>query len=120
MRDVNRIRPLLERLIAVWERHPDLRLGQIVSNASPKRDLFNIEDAALMREIERQLCDPPSNKPSPRPAMTPPKPPTISYAIRIVFEIIVPEGVTEWRFSSTAEGEDVVVSVPVMVRPGVD
>jgi hypothetical protein len=55
MRDVNRIRPLMERLIAVWERHPDLRLGQIVSNASPGHDSFNIEDAALVRAIELQL-----------------------------------------------------------------
>lgn len=55
MRDVNRIRPLMERLIAVWERHPDLRLGQIVSNASPDRDSFNIEDEALIQAIERQL-----------------------------------------------------------------
>jgi hypothetical protein len=62
MRDVNRIRPLMERLIAVWERHPDLRLGQIVSNASPSRDSFNIEDEALIRAIERQLRDHPTNK----------------------------------------------------------
>jgi hypothetical protein len=55
MRDVNRIRPLMERLIAAWERHPDLRLGQIVSNASPGRDSFNIEDEALVRVIEHQL-----------------------------------------------------------------
>jgi hypothetical protein len=55
MRDVNRIRPLMERLIAAWERHPDLRLGQIVSNASPERDSFNIEDEGLVRAIEYQL-----------------------------------------------------------------
>lgn len=55
MRDVNRIRPLMERLIAAWERHPDLRLGQIVSNASPGWDSFNIEDEKLIREIERML-----------------------------------------------------------------
>lgn len=55
MRDVNRIRPLMERLIDAWERHPDLRLGQIVSNASPNRDSFNIEDEALIKSIERQL-----------------------------------------------------------------
>jgi hypothetical protein len=57
MRDVNRIRPLMERLIAAWERHPDLRLGQIVSNASTDRDSFNIEDEALVRAIELQLSD---------------------------------------------------------------
>lgn len=59
MRDPARIRPLLERLAAAWERYPDLRLGQIVSNASPDRDSFNIEDEALLRVIERQLREPP-------------------------------------------------------------
>jgi hypothetical protein len=60
MRNVTRIRPLMERLIAVWERHPDLRLGQIVSNASPERDSFSIEDEALIRSIERQLGEQPT------------------------------------------------------------
>jgi uncharacterized protein YihD (DUF1040 family) len=63
MRDVNRIRPLMERLIAAWERHPDLRLGQIVSNASPNRDSFNIEDEVLIRVIERQLAEQSSTLP---------------------------------------------------------
>lgn len=55
MRDVARIRPLMERLIAVWERHPDFRLGQLVSNAAPNRDPYSIEDAQLIKAIERQL-----------------------------------------------------------------
>jgi len=63
MRDINRIQPLMERLIVAWERHPDLRLGQLVSNASPNRDSFNIEDEALIRVIEFQLRQQPSVEP---------------------------------------------------------
>ena len=65
MRDINRIQPLMERLIVAWERHPDLRLGQLVSNASPNRDSFNIEDEALIRVIEFQLRQQPSVEPQP-------------------------------------------------------
>lgn len=60
MRDINRIRPLLERLAVAWERCPDLRLGQLIINASnsPKNDPFNIEDEGMIQRIERILPGP--------------------------------------------------------------
>ncbi len=32
MRDINRIRPSMERLMALWYQVPDQRLGQFISN----------------------------------------------------------------------------------------
>lgn len=54
MRDASRIKPLLERLAAAWERNPDLRLGQLIYNATRNRDLFNIEDDDLLEVIEEK------------------------------------------------------------------
>jgi hypothetical protein len=50
MRDPRRIDPIIERLRAYWLANPDLRLGQIVVNATPSRDetrTFYCEDHLL-------------------------------------------------------------------------
>ena len=50
MRDPKRIRPLLDRLEAVWTQYPDIRLGQMLIVASPN-DLFSVEDDRLIVRI---------------------------------------------------------------------
>lgn len=44
MRDANRIEPMLAELKKVWEKHPDLRLGQLICNIIPKDKLYYVED----------------------------------------------------------------------------
>ena len=50
MRDPNRIDPLLELLGRAWKADPDLRLGQLITNAASmggwtnRNDVFNVED----------------------------------------------------------------------------
>jgi uncharacterized protein YihD (DUF1040 family) len=57
VRDPNRIPVILERLRVAWEKHPDLRLGQVIANASECRisRLFYLEDEALIVGIERMV-----------------------------------------------------------------
>jgi hypothetical protein len=50
MRDPERIDPLLEKVKEVWMKRPDLRLGQLISNAAELINLgniFNVEDENL-------------------------------------------------------------------------
>jgi hypothetical protein len=55
MRDPNRIEPLLALLREYWQKHPDMRLGQIVKNAydacwegaDSRASLFQTEDYLL-------------------------------------------------------------------------
>lgn len=58
-RPKERIEPLLNRLREAWLTAPELRLGQIVANASNEIrndfDPFYIEDEALIIVIEKQL-----------------------------------------------------------------
>lgn len=58
MRNPNRIRPLLDALAAAWEKCPDLRLGQLIENATfegTNAPLFYIEDEALIKLIENYM-----------------------------------------------------------------
>lgn len=51
----DRIDAIIERLRAVWKRHPDLRLGQMVSNGAkfgPDIPVHVIEDEPLIAAIE--------------------------------------------------------------------
>lgn len=55
MRNPGRIDVMLERLRDVWERNPDLRLGQIVCNAGQyglTMPIYHVEDEELMTAIE--------------------------------------------------------------------
>ncbi len=64
MRDPNRIDPILKQIEIYWKKCPDLRLGQIVSNAHDthtalngkplKRDVFYFEDDELLSVLEEQ------------------------------------------------------------------
>jgi len=58
MRDPKRIPIILERLKIIWEKNPDLRLGQLILNAE-KSDLvfssvYNTEDNDLLNELEER------------------------------------------------------------------
>ena len=61
MRNPRRIHRILAKLQAYWEAHPDLRVGQIVSNAAPDKDVFYIEDEVLeanIPKVPRRLNEP--------------------------------------------------------------
>lgn len=53
MRDPNRIDQLLARLKAIWERNPDLRLGQLILNVASDPVLYYVEDEELMTAMEK-------------------------------------------------------------------
>ena len=55
MRDVNRIYDILMKFQYLWEKYPDQRFGQIISNylAKDNEDIFYIEDD----EISQRLTD---------------------------------------------------------------
>ncbi len=68
MRNPERIKPILDRIEAVWKNNPDLRLGQIlvstlqheknVANSNVHLVLFNIGDENLVSYIENFLSKP--------------------------------------------------------------
>jgi hypothetical protein len=58
MADPNRIDPILAALRRVWERHPELRLGQIVVNAAslgatPDAPVFYVNDEKMVVGLEK-------------------------------------------------------------------
>jgi len=55
MREPKRIPKILQRLQNVWQKHPDLRLGQIIINAMKTEctSLFYVEDECLIKLIEK-------------------------------------------------------------------
>ena len=53
MRDPERIGPMLEVIKKIWEKYPDLRLGQLLCNAVPESLIYYIEDEALIGAIEK-------------------------------------------------------------------
>ncbi len=52
MEDSRKINETLARLAEVWKRHPELRLGQLISGAMPDY-LYYIEDQPLVKAIEK-------------------------------------------------------------------
>ena len=54
MRDPQRIRPLLVRLMLAWQTCPDLRLGQLISNSSG--GAYYIEDEEFIQDIEKYVA----------------------------------------------------------------
>ena len=58
MRPVERIPEVLSSLKKVWEKYPDMRLGQLLMNiarlAGPEQNLFYIEDDELLKRLSRQ------------------------------------------------------------------
>lgn len=60
MRDPARIPGILNALREFWVKHPDMRLGQIISNASFEAirdpDPFYVEDDALVKALPEMEC----------------------------------------------------------------
>lgn len=50
MRDPKRIPKILKELQKVWEKHPDLRLGQLLLNLG--FDFYYVEDKELIKKLE--------------------------------------------------------------------
>ena len=59
MRDPKRIEPMIQLVWDVWQRSPDLRLGQILVNAirptEPCPQVFSAEDDTIARGLEEML-----------------------------------------------------------------
>ena len=59
-RDEKRIRPFLDHIAEVWEKYPDLRFGQLISNATcGKMDIFFMEEDQMLQAInqfDEQVC----------------------------------------------------------------
>jgi hypothetical protein len=51
----DRKKNVIDRLLDVWQRYPDLRLGQLIDNV--RVNLYYIEDLDLIREIEYSYRD---------------------------------------------------------------
>lgn len=51
MRDKDRIPVMLDELRKLWEKYPDLRLGQLITNVINNPTLYYIEDAELIRTL---------------------------------------------------------------------
>lgn len=57
----NRIKPLLSKVEEAWQKHPDLRLGQLLigllrsEEVTPCPGLFYLEDEELLRRLEVRL-----------------------------------------------------------------
>lgn len=52
MRDPQRIDRTLKRLRKYWKKYPDMRLGQIIENATPEGvDVFYVEDDVVESNI---------------------------------------------------------------------
>jgi len=53
--DEEKIDELFNKLRQYKRKHPYLRVGQIISNLDPKRNVFNIEDSELFENITKEL-----------------------------------------------------------------
>jgi hypothetical protein len=51
LRDPSRIPLIIMNLNYLWNRNPDLRLGQLVENLSTGTDTFNLEDDEMLDRI---------------------------------------------------------------------
>ena len=64
MRDPKRIRKICDRLAACWEKVPDWRFGQLMSNVlgeyvgRTKKDIFFPEDEELISFFEEYFSEP--------------------------------------------------------------
>jgi uncharacterized protein YihD (DUF1040 family) len=53
MRDPNRIDKILSGIKKVWEKYPDLRLGQLLCNVMRDPALYYVEDEDLVSYLEQ-------------------------------------------------------------------
>ena len=60
MRSIDRIPNILAKLSKIWEKYPDLRLGQLLLNCFSDPLLYYIEDDKLIESLESyylNLCN---------------------------------------------------------------
>ena len=57
MRDINRIDTVLSEIKSIWEKNPDLRLGQLISNVIRDPALYYIEDEDLVKVLKELYKD---------------------------------------------------------------
>lgn len=53
MRDPDRIDPVLSTVRRLWEKYPDMRLGQLLVNVAHGDDMFNLEDEELVLRLHK-------------------------------------------------------------------
>ena len=54
MRDTNRIPVLIELVMRIWSKNPDLRLTQLILNIAGKdEDLYYLEDDKLVERLKK-------------------------------------------------------------------
>lgn len=59
MRDPKRIPRIIEQVLKIWERNPDLRLGQLIENCRGfALDAYNLEDDVLERRLSEVYGEP--------------------------------------------------------------
>lgn len=51
MRDPQRIKPLIVKIFAIWEKNPDFRLMQLLGNCFPAGDHYYREDEDLDKAL---------------------------------------------------------------------
>lgn len=52
MRNPDRIPKILNEIEKIWQRHPDLRLGQLILNLEYRLPLYQIEDEELVAALK--------------------------------------------------------------------
>lgn len=52
MRDPRRIPKILQKLERIWEKYPDLRLGQLILNSVQGPVLYYVEDEELIKILK--------------------------------------------------------------------
>lgn len=62
MRDPDRIPIILDKLRNLWQKYPDLRLGQLITMFFGNKDIFYIEDDKVL-ELFEIYCDCCNNHP---------------------------------------------------------
>ena len=52
MRNPKRIKNILRNIEVIWEKYPQLRLGQLLMNADSYGTLYYLEDEELIRKLQ--------------------------------------------------------------------
>ena len=53
MRDPNRISKVLDSIKKIWEKYPDMRLGQLICNVLRDPTLYYVEDDELVEFLNQ-------------------------------------------------------------------
>ena len=53
MRNPKRIKPTLEAIRTIWEKYPDMRLGQLIGNVFNDPYLYHVEDKEMVEALQQ-------------------------------------------------------------------